>query len=81
MIGNSGEIEAGLLGAPSIADKLGRSMLLRHQLVAEIHHQFCPRLFFLSSLCSDALYRLEARSTIWAVFWSFGVPCLRSQLG
>ena len=55
VIGDRREVEAGLLGAPGVADQVGRPVLFRHQLVAELDHQACPRLFFFSSLCSEAL--------------------------
>ena len=38
MVGNGGEIEAGLFRAPGIANQIVRSVLLGHQLVAELDH-------------------------------------------
>jgi hypothetical protein len=38
MIGDGRKIEPGLFGAVGIAHQIGRAMLLRHRLVAELEH-------------------------------------------
>src|SRR5688500_1854444 len=38
MVGDGREIEARLFGPLGVADEVGRAVLLRHQLVAELHH-------------------------------------------
>jgi len=38
VVGNGGEVEAGLFGALGVTDKIVRSVLLRHKLVAKLDH-------------------------------------------
>jgi hypothetical protein len=42
VIGNGGEVEAGLFGAIGIAYQIGRAVLLGYQFVAELDHRHCP---------------------------------------